>query len=35
MHRSHHQEAKQGKLCTERKAEIKRANTTTLLAPQV
>ena len=35
LYRSHHQEAKQGKLCTERKAEIKRANTTTLLAPQV
>ena len=35
MHRSHHHEAEQGKLCTERKAEIKRANTTTLLAPQV
>ena len=35
MYRSHHQEAEQGKLCTEREAEIKRANTTTLLAPQV
>ena len=35
LYRSHHQEAKQGEFCTERKAEIELANTTTLQAPQV
>ena len=35
LYRSHHQEAKQGEFCTERKAEIELANTTALQAPQV
>ena len=35
LYRSHHQEAKQGEFCTERKAEIELANTTALQAPPV
>ena len=34
LYRFHHQEAKQGELCTERKAEIELADTTALQAPQ-
>ena len=35
LYRSHHQEAKQGKFCTERKTEIELANTTGHHAPPV
>ena len=35
LYRSHHQEAKQGEFCTERKAEIELANTTAHQAPPV